>query len=148
MAITEKVRKLQDAEFIKEVYYPYWLANVVMVKKANGKLRICADFTDLNKACPKDSYPLPRIDILVDLTERHQLLSFMDAFSDYNQIKLDEADQERTSFVTSQGLFYYKVMSFGLKNAGATYQRLMNKMFTHQIGMNVQVYMDDMLVKI
>ena len=148
MAITEKVRKLQDAEFIKEVYYSYWLANIVMVKKANGKLRICVDFTDLNKACPKDSYPLPQIDILVDLTERHQLLSFMDAFSDYNQIKLDEADQERTSFVTSQGLFYYKVMSFGLKNAGATYQRLMNKMFTHQIGMNVQVYMDDMLVKI
>ena len=89
------------------------------------------DFTDLNRACPKDSYPLPRIDILVDSTIRHQLLSFMNAFSDYNQIKLDEADQEKTSFVTSQGLFYYKVMPFRLKNAGATYQRLMNKMFTH-----------------
>ena len=71
----------------------------------------------------------------------------MDAFSGYNQIKMNEEDQERTSFVTSQGLFCYKVMSFGLKNAGATYQRLMNKMFAHQIGRNVQVYVDDMLVK-
>ena len=121
--------------------------NVVIVKKANGKWRICVDFTNLNKACLKDNYPLPRIDILVDLTERHQLLSFMDAFSDYNQIKLDEADQENTSFETSQGLFCYKVIPFGLKNAGTTYQRLMNKMFARQIGRNVQVYMDDMLVK-
>ena len=76
-----------------------------MVKKANEKWRICVDFTDLNRACPKDSYPLPRIDILVDSTVRHQLLSFMDAFSEYNQIKMEEADQEKTSFVTSQGFF-------------------------------------------
>ena len=71
----------------------------------------------------------------------------MDAFSGYNQIKMKEVDQEKTSFVTSQGLFCYKVMPFGLKNARATYQRLMNKMFVHQIGRNVQVYVDDMLVK-
>ena len=113
------------------MYYLDLLANVIMVKKANGKWRMCVDFTNLNKACPKDSYPLPRIDTLVDSTARHQLLSFMDAFSGYNQIKMEEADQENTSFVTSQGLFYYKVMPFGLKNARATYQRLMNKMFTH-----------------
>ena len=119
-----------------------------MVKKANGKWRMCVDFTDLNRACPKDSYPLPRIDTLVDLIARHELLSFMDAFSGYNQIKMNEDDQERTSFVTGQGLFCYKVMPFGLKNEGATYQRLMNKMFAHQIGRNVQVYIDDMLVKI
>ena len=118
-----------------------------MVKKANGKWRMCVDFTNLNRACPKDNYPLPRIDIMVDSTVRHELLSFMDAFSGYNQIKMEEDDQERTSFVTSQGLFCYKIMSFGLKNAGVTYQRLMNKMFTHQIGRNVQVYIDDMLVK-
>ena len=119
------------ADFIREVYYPDWLANVIMVKKANRKWRMCADFTDLNKTCPKDSYPLPLIDTLVDSTARHQLLSFMDAFSGYNQIKMEEADQEKTSFVTSQGLFCYKVMSFELKNARATYQRLMNKMFAH-----------------
>ena len=92
---------------------------------------MCVDFTDLNKAYPKDSYSLPQIDTLVDSTARHKLLSFIDAFSGYNQIKMSEEDQERTSFVTNQGLFCYKVMPFGLKNAGATYQRLMNKMFTH-----------------
>ena len=88
----EEVRKLQDAGFIRKVYYPDWLANVVMVKKANRKWRMCVDFMDLNKACPKDSYPLLQVDILVDSTARHQLLSFMDAFSGYNQIKLNEAD--------------------------------------------------------
>ena len=90
---------------------------------------MCMDFTGLNKACPKDSYPLPRVDVLVDSTARHQLLSFMDTFSGYNQIRMHEADQEKTLFVTSQGLLSYKVMSFGLKNASTTYQRLMNKMF-------------------
>ena len=146
-AIAKEVHKLQEASFIREVYYPDWLANVVIVKKASGKWRMCVDFTDLNKACPKDSYPLPRIDVLVDSTAQHQLLSFMDAFSSYNQIRMHEDDQEKTLFVTSQGLFCYKVMSFGLKNAGATYQRLINKMFTQQIERNVQVYVDDMLVK-
>ena len=92
------------AKFIREVYYPDWLANVVMVKKANGKWRMCVDFIDLNKASPKDSYPLSRIDQLVDSTAGHKLLSFMDAFSRYNQIRINEADQEKTSFVTSQGL--------------------------------------------
>ena len=82
---------------------------------------MCVDFTDLNKACPKDSYPLPRVDVLVNFMAQHQLLSFMDAFSGYNHIKIDEVDQEKTSFVTSQGLFCDKVMPFGLKNAGATY---------------------------
>ena len=90
-----------EADFIREVYYPNWLANVIIVKKANGKWRMCIDFTDLNKACPKDSYPLFRIDTLVDSTTKHQLLSFMDAFSGYNQIKMEEADQEKTSFVTT-----------------------------------------------
>ena len=133
----KEVRKLLVAGFIREVYYPDWLANVVMVKKSNGKWMMCVDFMDLNRACPKDNYPLLRIDTLVDSTARHDLLSFMDAFSGYNQIKVNEEDQEKTSFVTSQGLFCYKVMPFELKNAGAMYQRLMNKMFVHQIGRNV-----------
>ena len=82
---------------------------------------MCVDFTDLNKACPKDSYPLPCINQLVDSTASHKLLSFMDALFGYNQIKMDEADQEKTSFITSQGLFCYKVMPFSLKNTRATY---------------------------
>ena len=90
---------------------------------------------------------MSRIDQPVDSTTGHQLLSFIDAFSGYNQIKMDEADKEKTSFITSQGLFCYKVMPFSLKNAGATYQRLVNYMFRPQIGRNVEVYVDDMLVK-
>ena len=105
------------------------------------------DFTDLNKVCPKDSYPLPRIDQLVDSTTGHRLPSFMDAFTGYNQIRMDETNQEKTSFVTSQGLFCYKMMSFGLKNVGATYQRLVNHMLRPQIERNIEVYVDDMLVK-
>ena len=146
-AITNEVNKLLSIGFIWEVYYPNWLVNVVLVKKVNGKWRICVDFTDLNKACPKDSFPFPRIDQLVDSTAGHKLLTFMDAFSGYNQIKMAEEDQEKTAFITSQGLYCYKVMPFGLKNAGATYQRLVNKMFSRQIGRNMEVYMDDMLVK-
>ena len=146
-AITEEVTKLLTLGFIREVYYPDWLANVILVKKANGKWRMCLDFMDLNKACLKDSFPLPRIDQLVDSTAEHKFLTFMDAFSGYNQIKMDEEDQEKTAFITSQGFYCYKVMPFGLKNAGATYQRLVNKMFNKQIGRNMEVYMDDMLVK-
>ena len=129
------------------MYYPEWLANVVLVKKANGKWRMCVDFTDLNKACPKDSFPLPRIDQLVDSTVGHKLLTFMDAFPGYNQIKMVEEDQKKTAFITNQGLYCYKVMPFRLKNEGATYQRLVNKMFSKQIGRNMEVYVDNMLVK-
>ena len=109
--------------------------------------KMCVDYTGLNKAHPKDSYPLLSIDLFMDSITGHQLLSFMDAFSENNQIKLDEADHEKTSFVISQGLFCYKVMPLGLKNTAATYQRLVNKMFVQQIGRNIEVYVDDMLVK-
>ena len=128
-AINEEVGKLLQAGAIREVEYPEWLANVVLVKKANGKWRLCIEFTDINKACPKDSFPLPRIDLIVDATVGHELLSFMDAFSGYNQISMDPDDQEKTSFVTAQGTCCYRVMSFGLKNVGATYHRLVNRMF-------------------
>ena len=120
-SINEEVGKLLQAGAIREVEYPEWLANVVLVKKANGKWRFCIDFTDINKACPKDSFPLPRIDLIVDATAGHELLSFMDAFFGYNRISMDPDDQEKTSFVTAQGTYYYRVMPFRLKNAGATY---------------------------
>ncbi|RDY09020.1 Retrovirus-related Pol polyprotein, partial [Mucuna pruriens] len=146
-AIKEEVRKLLAAGFVKEVQYPTWLANVVMVKKANGRWRMCTDYTDLNKACPKDPYPLPSIDRLVDGVSGHALLSFMDAYSGYNQIWMHLADEEKTAFITEEGAFCYKVMPFGLKNAGATYQRLMDKVFQEIIGEDMEVYVDDMVVK-
>ncbi|CAL8080853.1 unnamed protein product [Prunus armeniaca] len=108
---------------------------------------MCQDYTDLNKACPKDSFPLPRIDQLVDATAGHELLSFMDAYSGYNQIFMDPADREHTAFITDRGLYCYNVMPFGLKNAGATYQRLVNRIFAKYIGGIMEVYVDDMLVK-
>ena len=91
-AINEEVGKLFTAKFIREVQYPDWLANVIMGKKPNGKWRICIDYTDLNKACPKDSFPIPRIDQLMDATVGHELLSFMDAYSGYNQIRMSPED--------------------------------------------------------
>ena len=100
-AVMDEVNKLLAANFIREVYYSKWLANVVMVKKANGKWRMCVDFTNLNNACLKNSFPLPRIDQLVDSTTGHKLLTFMDAFSRYNQIQMAEEDREKTAFITS-----------------------------------------------
>ncbi|KAK0603822.1 hypothetical protein LWI29_009058 [Acer saccharum] len=147
IAIKKEVEKLLSAGSIREVKYPELVANVVLVKKKNKQWRMCVDFTDLNKAFPKDSFPLPRIDQLVDATAGHELLSFMDAYSGYNQIRMNKADEEKTSFTTDQGLYCYKVMPFGLKNAGATYQRLVNRIFARQIGRNMEVYVDDMLTK-
>ena len=102
-AVREEVAKLLTVGFIREVYYPDWLVNVVLVKKANGKWRMCVDFTNLNKACPKESFHLQRIDQLVDSIAGHKLLTFMDTFSGYNQIKMIEEDQEKTTFITSKG---------------------------------------------
>ncbi|KAM2419868.1 hypothetical protein ACFXTH_026392 [Malus domestica] len=155
-AMKAEVEKLKDIGFVREVNYPTWVANVVLVKKNPTKeslllqkvlWRMCVDYTDLNKGCPKDSFPLPLIDRLIDSTAGCELLSFMDAYSGYNQILMNPSDQEHTAFTTDRGLYCYKVMPFGLKNAGATYQRLVNSMFAEQIGKSMEVYVDDMLVK-
>ncbi|RDX65830.1 Retrovirus-related Pol polyprotein from transposon 17.6, partial [Mucuna pruriens] len=146
-AARTETAKLLATGFIREVRYSTWLANIVMVKKANDKWRICTDYTDLNKACPKDSYPLPSIDQLVDGVSGFALLSFMDAYSGYNQIWMYEHDKEKTAFITDDGIFCYRVMSFGLKNAGATYQRLMDEIFKEVMGTDVEFYVDDMVVK-
>jgi len=119
LIIRQETQKLLSADHIREIQYPKWLANVVLVKKANGKWRMCVDFTDLNKACPKDSYPLPSIDTLVDNASGCRLLSFLDAFSGYNQIRMHPRDECKTTFMTKLSCYCYKVMSFGLKNAGA-----------------------------
>lgn len=109
--------------------YPDWLANAVLVKKANGKWRMCIDFINLNMTYSKDSYPLPWIDQLVHATSSHELFIFMDAFSSYNQIRMVPKNEEKTAFIIDHGLFCYRVMPFELKNASATYQRLVNKIF-------------------
>nr|KYP71974.1 Retrovirus-related Pol polyprotein from transposon opus [Cajanus cajan] len=118
-----------------------------MVRKPNGKWRMCTDYTNLNKACPKDAYPSPNIDRLVDGASGHKFLSFLDAYSGYNQIRMHPQDEEKMAFITETANYCYRVMSFGLKNAGATYQRLMNKIFHDQIGRSMEVYVDDMVVK-
>uniref|UniRef100_A0A2N9IQL1 Reverse transcriptase domain-containing protein n=1 Tax=Fagus sylvatica TaxID=28930 RepID=A0A2N9IQL1_FAGSY len=146
-AVCEEVNRLVEARAIREILYPTWLSNTVVVKKKNGKWRVCIDFTDLNKACPKDPFPLPKIDQLVDATSGHQRMSFLDAFQGYHQIAINPVDEEKTAFITSRGIFCYKVMPFGLKNAGATYQRMITKMFSSQLGKTVEVYIDDMVVK-
>nr|KYP55078.1 Retrovirus-related Pol polyprotein from transposon 297 family [Cajanus cajan] len=146
-AIEAEVGKLLYARFIREVHYTTWLANVVMVKKSNGKWRMCTDYTNLNKACPKDAYPLPNIDRLVDGAFGHKFLSFLDAYSGYNQIRMHLQDEEKIAFITETANYCYRVMPFGLKNAGATYQRLMNKIFSDHIGRSMEVYVDDMVVK-
>ena len=119
-AIKSEVVKLKQAGAIKEIFYPQWLANTVVVKKKTGKWRVCVDFTDLNKACPKDPFPMPRIDQLVDATVGHPRMSFLDAFQSYHQIPLAMEDQDKTAFVTPMGNYHYKVMPFGLKNVGST----------------------------
>ena len=105
------------------------------------------DYTDLNDTCPKDSFPLPRIDQIMEASVGHEMLSFLDVFSGYHQIPKHPPDAEKTSFITPYGLYYYNVMPFGLKNARATYQRLMPKMFRPLLGSTMEVYIDDMLVK-
>jgi len=146
LVMQEETRKLLSADHIRVIQYLEWLANVVLVKKANGKWRMCVDFTDLNKACPKDSFPLPSIDALVDNASGCKMLSFLDAFSGYNQIKMHPRDECKTTFMTEMCCYCYKVMPFGLKNAGATYQRLMERVLAPMLGRNVQAYVDDMVV--
>uniref|UniRef100_A0A2N9JAP2 RNase H type-1 domain-containing protein n=1 Tax=Fagus sylvatica TaxID=28930 RepID=A0A2N9JAP2_FAGSY len=122
-AVCEEVNRLVEAEAIREILYPTWLSNTVVVKKKNGKWRVCIDFTDLNKTCPKDPFPLPKIDQLVDATSGHQRMSFLDAFQGYHQIAMNPADEEKTAFITPRGIFCYK------------------------LGKTVEVYIDDMVVK-
>ena len=120
---------------------------MVVVSKKGGKWRVCVDYTDLNEACPKDSFPLLRIDYIVDASVGHGMLSFLDAFFGYHQIPMHLPNVEKMAFITPHGLYSYNVMPFGLKNAGATYQRLVTKILRPMMGKTMEVYIDDMLIK-
>jgi hypothetical protein len=142
-----EVKRFLSAGVIREVTYPEWLANTVMVKKANGKWRICIDFTDLNKACPKDEFPLPRIDSLVDAAASSELMSLLDCYSGYHQIWMKKEDELKTSFITPSGTYCYLQMPEGLKNAGGSFSRMTAKVLHSQIDRNVLTYVDDIIVK-
>ncbi|GJW43191.1 reverse transcriptase domain-containing protein [Tanacetum coccineum] len=146
-AIQAEVQKLVEAGIMREVYYHDWLSNPVMVKKHDGSWRMCVDFTDLNKACPQDCYPLPEIDWKIESLCDYPFKCFMDAYKGYHQIQMAEEDEEKTAFHTPQGVYCYTKMPFGLKNAGATYQRLVDKAFDKQVGRNLEVYVDDLVIK-
>jgi len=124
LKIKEEVQRLLAAGFIKSIQHPLWLSSIVTVGKIDkNQIRICVDFRDLNRAYPKDEFPLPSIDSLIDATAGHEMYSFMDGYVGYNQIKMDPTNAEKTVFRTPLGNFMYIVIPFGLKNAGATYQR-------------------------
>jgi hypothetical protein len=142
-----EVKRLLSAGVIREVKYPEWLANTVMVKKANGKWRMCIDFTDLNKACPKDEFPLPRIDSLVDASASSELMSLLDCYLGYHQIWMKKEDETKTSFITPNGTYYCLRMPEGLKNAGGSFSRMTARVLHSQIGSNVLTYVDDIIVK-
>ena len=143
----EEIQKQLSVGFLSVVEYPEWLANVVPLPKRDNKVRVCVDFRDLNKASPKDDFSLPHIDMLVNSTAGHLMLSFMNRFFKYSQILMAPEDMEKTSFITEWGTYCYRVMSFGLKNAGATYQIATTTLFHDMMHRDVKVYVDDMIVK-
>jgi hypothetical protein len=145
--ITQEIKKLLVAGFIKPIQHPRWLSNIVPVKKKNGQIRCCVDFQNLNKVCPKDEFLLPNMDLLIDSAADHAMFSFMDGFSGYNQIFMSPKDAEKTAFCTPIGNFYYTVKPFDLKNARATYQRTMTAMFHDMMHREIEDYVDDIVVK-
>ena len=145
--IQMEVDNLLRAGFIREVKYLEWLSNVVVAPKKKGKWRVCVDYIDLNATCLKDSFPLPRINQIVDVAIGHGILLFMDSFSRYHQIPMHPLKAMKTTFITLHGLYCYDVMAFGLKNDRETYQRLVTKIFLPLLGNTMEAYIDDMLVK-
>ena len=147
LKIEEEVTKQLKVRFIKLVHQAKWIDNVVLVHEKDGKVRLCVDFRDLTKACPKDDSSLPHIDVLVDNTTSSALMSFMDGFSGYNQIKMAPRDMTKTTFTMEWGIYCYIVMPFGLKNASATYQRMATALLHDIMHNEVEMYVDDMIVK-
>ncbi|KAK1618159.1 hypothetical protein QYE76_023676 [Lolium multiflorum] len=147
--VKKEIQKMLDAGFIRPCRYAEWISNVVPVEKKDGRWRVAIDFRNLNSATPKDEYPMPVAETLINAAAGHKVLSFMDGNAGYNQIFMAPEDINKTAFRVpgSVGLFEYVVMTFGLKNAGATYQRAMNYIFHDLIGKLVEIYIDDVVVK-
>jgi hypothetical protein len=145
-AAKAEVHRLLEANFIEPVAYPTWLANVVMVQKKSGKWQMCINFTSLNKACPKDNFPLPRIDKIVDSAVGCEVMSLLDCFSSYHQIYMKEEDKASTSFITPFGTYCFIRMPEGLKNAGSTFSCLTKTVLESQVGRNIFTYVDDIVV--
>ena len=146
--IKKEVGKLLVASFIREIQYPEWLSDIVVVPKKNGKWHVCVDYSNINGACLKDTFPLPCIDQIVDATTGHQLLSFLDAYSGYNEIPMYPLYSVNNTFITPTEMHCYNVMPFGLKNVRATYQHMMSLIFEPLLGKTMEAYIDDMLVKL
>jgi hypothetical protein len=144
--VKAEVQRLLDAGFIREVQCPSWLANAVMVNKKNVKWRMCTYFTDLNKCCPKDDFPLSRIEKVVDSTARCETMALLDCFSGYHQIWLRKEDEEKTSFITPFNTYCYLRMLEGLKNASPTFYRMTKAILKDQMQRNVFAYVDDIVV--
>jgi hypothetical protein len=144
--IKKEIARLLDVGFIREVYHPDWLANLILVQK-NKELRMCVAYTDLNHACKKGPFGLPQIIQVMDSTTGCSLLSLLDCYSGYHQIPLKVEDQIRTSFITPVGTFCYTTMPFRLKRACATYQRGIQKCLHHQLRRNTEAYVDDVVIK-
>ncbi|XP_050385240.1 uncharacterized protein LOC126801817 [Argentina anserina] len=149
VTVKKEVQNMFQAGIIRPAKYSQWLSNIVPVRKKNGKIRVCVDYRNLNTATPKDVYPMPVADMLVDAVAGHELLSFMDGIAGYHQIPVYEPDRHKTAFRCPgfTGVFEYNNMPFGLTNAGATYQRAMNLIFHDVLGGILEVYIDDVVVK-
>ena len=149
LKVKDEIKKLLKVCFIRPTRYAEWLSNIVPIMKKNGKLRICIDFRDLNLDTPKDVYVMHVANMLINISSRNELLSFMDGFSGYNQIFITKEDVSKTTFRCPGviGIFEWLVMPFGLKNTGATYQRAMNAIFHDMIDHHMEVYIDDIVVK-
>ncbi|XP_022004349.1 uncharacterized protein LOC110901896 [Helianthus annuus] len=145
-AMKEQVMELLNVGIIREVRYQTWVASPVMVQKPNGSWRMCVDYKDLNKACPRDCYALPDIDEKIDSLATFRWKCFLDCYKGYYQVQMAIQDEDKTAFRTPTGLYCYTKMPFGLKNAGATYQRLMNETFKDAIGNYIEVYMDELVI--
>jgi hypothetical protein len=148
--VKEEVDRLLQAEFIQPCRYADWVFNIVPVEKKNtGKIWICVDFRNLNRATPKDEYPKPVANLLIDSASGNKVISFLDGNAGYNQIFMAKEDVSKTAFRShgSVDLFEWVVMTFDLMNAGATYRRAMNLIFHDLLGVLMEAYINDVVVK-